>query len=220
MLAAAGAEPRGARAPSCWRDGYPAYTTSAGWLGYDDDKIRRLCREALAEGWTPVQDEGRGRPRGRHPPRARSCARRSAATAMLMVDANQVWDVGQAIDWMAQPRGVRPVLDRGADEPRRHPRPRRDRARRGADPGRDRRARPQPRHVQAVAPGRGAIDFCQIDACRLGGVNEVLAVLLMAAEVRRAGLPARRRGRACASSCSTWRSSTTSRSAASLDGPR
>ena len=48
------------------RDGYPAYTTSVGWLGYDDDKIRRLCREALAEGWTRVQAEGR-RGRRRRP---------------------------------------------------------------------------------------------------------------------------------------------------------
>ena len=74
-LPSAGAEPRGRARPSCWRDGYPAYTTSVGWLGYDDDKIRRLCREALAEGWTrfklkvgaDVEDDVRrapDRPRG------------------------------------------------------------------------------------------------------------------------------------------------------------
>ena len=62
------------------RDGYPAYTTSVGWLGYDDDKIRRLCREALAEGWTRVQAEGR-RGRRRTTAGARgSSARRSART--------------------------------------------------------------------------------------------------------------------------------------------
>src|SRR6185503_15479384 len=43
---------RAAREAELRRDGYPAYTTSVGWLGYDDDKIRRLCHEALAEGWT------------------------------------------------------------------------------------------------------------------------------------------------------------------------
>ena len=56
-------------------------------------------------------------------------------------------------------RRVRSVLDRGADEPRRHPRPRGDRPGRRADPRRDRRARPQPGHVQAVPPGRCAVDL-------------------------------------------------------------
>ena len=49
--------------------GYPAYTTSAGWLGYDDDKVEPLVREALASGFTPREDEGRRRPRVRRPPR-------------------------------------------------------------------------------------------------------------------------------------------------------
>ena len=63
------------------RDGYPAYTTSAGWLGYSDEKMRRLCREAIAAGLDALQDQGRPRPRRRRAPRARSSARRSAPTA-------------------------------------------------------------------------------------------------------------------------------------------
>ena len=44
------------------RDGYPAYTTSAGWLGYPDDKIRRLCREGVGRRLVALQDQGRPRP--------------------------------------------------------------------------------------------------------------------------------------------------------------
>ncbi|MDF2735396.1 MAG: Mandelate racemase/muconate lactonizing protein, partial [Chloroflexota bacterium] len=92
---------RGEREAELRRDGYPAYTTSVGWLGYEDDKIRRLCREALAEGWTrfklkvgaDVEDDRR---------RARIVREEIGPDAMLAVDANQRWDVGQAIDWMAR----------------------------------------------------------------------------------------------------------------------
>jgi L-fuconate dehydratase len=166
------------------RDGYPAYTTSVGWLGYPDDKVRRLCREALAEGWTrfkmkvgaDVADDIR---------RGRIIRDEVGAEAMLAVDANQRWDVGQAIDWMRQ---LVPIDPYWIEEPT------------------------SPDDIlghatiaRAVAPIRvatgehvhnrvmfkqllqaEAIGVCQIDACRLGGVNEVLAVLLMAAE---AGVP-------------------------------
>jgi len=162
------------------RDGYPAYTTSVGWLGYDDDKIRRLCREALAQGWTrfklkvgaDVEDDRR---------RARIVREEIGPDAMLAVDANQRWDVGAAIDWMGRLAEFQPYW---IEEPT------------------------SPDDIlghatiaRAVAPIRvatgehvhnrimfkqllqaEAISVCQIDACRLGGVNEVLAVLLMAAE--------------------------------------
>ena len=176
------------------RDGYPAYTTSVGWLGYDDDKIRRLCREALADGWTrfklkvgaDVEDDLR-RVRivreeiGPEPDAGGRCQPALGRRR------------GDRLDGAAG--AVRPVLDRGADQPRRHPGPRRDR------PGR--RARSGSRPASTSTTGScsssssrpSAIGVCQIDACRLGGVNEVLAVLLLAAEVRRPGLPARRRRR-------------------------
>jgi L-fuconate dehydratase len=162
------------------RDGYPAYTTSVGWLGYDDDKIRRLCREALAEGWTrfklkvgaDVEDDRR---------RARIVREEVGPDAMLAVDANQRWDVGEAIAWMAELEEFDPYW---IEEPT------------------------SPDDIlghatiaRAVAPIRvatgehvhnrvmfkqflqaDAMAVCQIDACRLGGVNEVIAVLLLAAE--------------------------------------
>ena len=135
------------------RDGYPAYTTSVGWLGYDDAKIRRLCREALAEGWMRFKlkvgadlndDIRRARiVREEIGPDRDDGRRRQPALERRRGDR---LDAGAC--------AVRPVLDRGADEPRRHPGPRDDRPRGRADPGRHRRARPQPRHVQAVPAGR------------------------------------------------------------------
>ena len=92
---------RGDREAALRRDGYAAYTTSVGWLGYDDAKIRRLCREALADGWTrfklkvgaDVDDDIR---------RARIVREEIGPDRMLAVDANQRWDVDQAIDWMSR----------------------------------------------------------------------------------------------------------------------
>jgi L-fuconate dehydratase len=81
------------------REGYPAYATSVGWLGYDDDKIRRLCREALAEGWTAfklkvgadVDDDRR---------RAAIVREEIGPDRIMAVDANQRWGVDEAIAWM------------------------------------------------------------------------------------------------------------------------
>ena len=92
---------RAAREAELRRDGYPAYTTSVGWLGYDDDKIRRLCREALADGWTAfklkvgadVEDDRR---------RARIVREEIGPDRMMAVDANQRWGVDEAIAWMAE----------------------------------------------------------------------------------------------------------------------
>jgi len=84
------------RIDSLLKQGYPAYTTSAGWLGYSDEKIRRLCREAKAEGWkhikmkvgSDVKDDIR---------RATIIREEIGSAMKLMMDANQKWDVGQAI---------------------------------------------------------------------------------------------------------------------------
>ena len=137
---------------------------------------------------------------------------------MLAVDANQRWDVGEAIEWMArlarfdpywieEPTSPDDILGHAAIA-------------RGVapDPGRDRRARPQPGHVQAAPPGRARSAICQIDACRLGGVNEVLAVLLLAARFGVPGLPARRRRGPVRARPAPVARSTTSRVSGSLDG--
>ena len=111
------------------RDGFPAYTTSAGWLGYTEEEIRRLAREAVAEGWNDVKMKVGGPPE-EDASRAAIIREEIGMERRLMMDANQVWDVPEAIEKTLALQGVRAVLDGGADQPRRRPRPRRDRRRR------------------------------------------------------------------------------------------
>ncbi len=171
---------RAAREEELRRDGYPAYTTSVGWLGYDDDKIRRLCREALAEGWTrfklkvgaDVEDDRR---------RARIVREEIGPDAMLAVDANQRWDVGEAIDWMARLAEFDPYWieePTSPDDILGHATIARALAPIRVATGEHVHNRVMFKQLFQAE----AISVCQIDACRLGGVNEVLAVLLMAAE--------------------------------------
>lgn len=162
------------------RDGYPAYTTSAGWLGYSDEKMRRLCREAKAEGFdhikikvgSDLKDDMR---------RAAIIREEIGPDLRLMMDANQKWDVDEAIAnmkqlakfdpwWIEEPTSPDDILGHA-------------------------------KIAKAVAPihvatgehcqnrvmfkqlmQAGAIGICQIDSCRVGGVNEILAILLMAAK--------------------------------------
>ncbi|MGH2814807.1 MAG: enolase C-terminal domain-like protein, partial [Actinomycetota bacterium] len=165
-------------------EGYPAYTTSAGWLGYDDDKLRRRCREAIDAGFSHLKLKVGG---------SLEDDRRRLAIARevigpdrgLMLDANQVWSVPDAIGWMRELARYQPWW---IEEPT------------------------SPDDVlghaaiaRAIAPIRvvtgehvqnrvmfkqllqaRAIAACQVDACRLAGVNEVVAVLLLAA---RFGVP-------------------------------
>jgi L-fuconate dehydratase len=166
------------RVAAVLRDGLPAYTTSSGWLGYSDEKIRRLCREALAAGFTAfkqkvgadLEDDIR---------RATIIREEIGPGSRLMMDANQRWDVAQAIEWMgalarfdpywieeptspddvlghaAIARGVAPILVATGEHV-------------------------QNRVMFKQFLAAGGMQICQIDACRLGGVNEVLAVLLLA----------------------------------------
>ena len=169
-----------ARRTHLMENGYPAYTTSAGWLGYSDEKIRRLCREAKAEGFTHVkmkvgsdlQDDIR---------RSKIIREEIGYDIKLMMDANQKWDVDQAIEnmkelskfqpwWIEEPTSPDDVLGHA-------------------------------KIAQAVKPihvatgehcqnrvvfkqlmQANAIGICQIDSCRVGGVNEILAILLLAAK--------------------------------------
>ncbi len=163
-------------------EGHPAYTTSAGWLGYPDDKIRRLCREAVAEGWTHLKVKV-GRDLQDDIRRLGIIREELGWDRHLMVDANQVWDVPQAIRWMKELAVFKPWW---IEEP--------------TSPddilGHAAIARAMEPLGIGVATGEHgmnrilfkqllqarAISFCQIDACRLGGVNENLAVLLLAAK--------------------------------------
>src|ERR1043165_8686294 len=81
--------------------GVPAYTTSAGWLGYSDDKLRRLCREAIAGGWTHLKIKV-GRDLEDDIRRSTIIREEIGWERKLMMDANQVWDVPQAIAWMRE----------------------------------------------------------------------------------------------------------------------
>lgn len=162
------------------RHGYPAYTTSAGWLGYPDDKIRQLCRAAIADGWGYVKLKV-GRDLEDDIRRCRIVREEIGPQRRLMVDANQVWDVDQAIAWM---RHLAPFDPWWIEEPTSpddilgHGRIARSVAPIGVATGEHCHNRIMFKQLMQAE----AISFCQIDAARLGGVNEVLAVLLLAAK--------------------------------------
>ena len=175
---------RGDRIAQLQRDGYPAYTTSAGWLGYSDDKIRRLCREGIAGGWSHFKIKV-GRDLADDVRRAAIVREEIGPARKLMMDANQVWDVGEAIAnmrelarfdpwWIEEPTSPDDVLG--------HATIARAIAPVGVATGEQCHNRVMFKQLMQA----GAIRFCQIDSCRLGGVNEVLAVLLLAA---RSGIP-------------------------------
>ena len=161
------------------KTGLPAYTTSPGWMGYSDDKLRRLCNEAIAEGWTAVKMKvGRDINEDR---RRVAIARETLGDDIrLMVDANQIWDVEEAIEWMSHLKEFNlwwieePTCP---DDVLGHEKIREAVAPIMVATGEQCQNRVMfKQFLQA-----GAIDICQIDSCRLGGVNEVLAVLLLAA---------------------------------------
>ena len=160
--------------------GYPAYTTSAGWLGYDDDKIRRLAREGVAQGWTHFKQKVGGNP-DEDVRRARILREEIGPERRLMMDANQVWEVDEAIAnmrrlaefdpwWIEEPTSPDDILGHAAIRRRLAPI--------GVAAGEHCHNRVMFKQLLQAQ----AIDFCQIDSCRLGGLNEVLVVLLMAAK--------------------------------------
>ena len=171
---------KAARVAEMQRDGYPAYTTSSGWLGYSDDKIRRLCREALAEGWSYFKIKV-GRSLDDDMRRAALIRSEIGPDRKLMMDANQVWDVDEAIANMAQLAAFNPWWieePTSPDDILGHATIARAVAPIGVATG----EHVQNRIIFKQLLQAEAIRFCQIDSCRLGGVNEVLAVLLLAAK--------------------------------------
>lgn len=176
------AEGRPARRARMIRHGYPAYTTSAGWLGFPDDKLRALCREGLDQGWNRFKIKV-GRDLADDRRRCSIIRDEIGSEGVLMTDANQVWDVGEAVEWMRELAPYRPLW---IEEPTSPDDVLGHRAIRDA----------LAPHGIGVATGEmcqnrilfkqflqaDAIDYVQIDSTRLGGVNEVLAVLLLAAK--------------------------------------
>jgi len=166
------------------KEGYACYTTSAGWLGYDDAKLRRLCQEAVDQGFTHIKMKV-GRDLEDDKRRLRIAREVIGADRYLMIDANQVWEVGEAIDWVKALSVYRPFFIEEPTSP---------------DDIAGHKAIREAVAPVKVATGEmcqnrivfkqmiagGAIDIVQIDSCRMGGLNEVLAVLLMAAKY---GLP-------------------------------
>jgi len=171
---------RAAREAELAKRGFPAYTTSAGWLGYSDDEVRRHLSGALAQGWTHFKMKV-GRDPADDRRRAALIREEIGWERKLMMDANQVWDVPQAIayidelkpyapHWIEEPTSPDDVLGHAAI------------ARACAPIGVATGEHCHNRIIFKQLLQAEAISFCQIDACRLGGVNEALAVILLAAK--------------------------------------
>ena len=163
-------------------EGYPSYTTSAGWLGYTDEALREKCEDLKGRGWSHFKIKvGRDLEDDKRRCRVlRQYMGYDDDNAHMMIDANQVWDVPEAINWIRELAEFKPWF---VEEPT------------SPDDILGHR-----KIAQAIAPIRvatgemchnrvmfkqfmesGAMQVCQLDSCRLGGVNEVLAVMLLAA---------------------------------------
>lgn len=168
------------------REGFPCYTTSAGWLGYSDDKLRRLCKEAVDAGFDHIKLKV-GRDLDDDIRRLRIAREVIGPERRLMIDANQIWEVGQAIDWARQLAFARPWFieePTSPDDVAGHRAIRQAIAADGIKVATGEMCQNRVMWKQFIAGG--AVDVVQIDSCRLGGVNEILAVLLLAAKY---GLP-------------------------------
>ncbi|WP_239952391.1 L-fuconate dehydratase [Pantoea sp. Z09] len=173
---------KAARIRQLEQHGYPCYTTSAGWLGYDDDKLRRLCQQAVDAGFSHIKLKV-GRDLEDDIRRVRIAREVLGPDRQLMIDANQVWEVNDAIDWVQQLAFAEPWFieePTSPDDIEGH-----RTIRQGVAPVKVATGEMcQNRIIFKQLMMREAIDVVQIDACRLGGVNEVLAVMLMAAKYR------------------------------------
>ena len=174
------AEGKAARLQNLLAQGYPCYTTSAGWLGYSEEKLARLCQEAVDEGFDYIKLKV-GRNLEEDKRRVQIARDIIGPDRNLMIDANQIWERDEAIAWVKELAFAKPWFIEEPTSP--------------DDVEAHRAIREAIKPIQ-VATGemcqnrimfkqfimREAIDVVQIDACRMGGVNEVLAVLLMAAK--------------------------------------
>ena len=182
-LLRAGAEGKAERIAALQADGFPAYTTSPGWLGYSDEKLLRLSREAAADGFAMVKLKvGASLEEDR---RRLGLVRRELPDLLLSIDANQRWEVGEAVQWVNALADFDPYWieePTSTDEILGHAE-----IRRGVAPVRV--ATGEAVHnrimVKQLLQAR-AIDVLQLDATRVGGINENVANLLLAA---RFGVP-------------------------------
>ncbi|MDQ7911036.1 L-fuconate dehydratase [Phytohabitans sp. ZYX-F-186] len=175
------AEPgRAEREEALLAAGYPAYTTSPGWLGYDDDKLRRLCKEAIEQGFSQVKlkvgddlaDDLR---------RMRIARDACGPDVRIAIDANQRWDVGPAVEWVRALAEFEPWWveePTSPDDVLGHATIARQIAPIGVATG----EHVQNRVVFKQLLQLGAVSYVQIDAARVAGVNENVAILLLAAK--------------------------------------
>jgi L-fuconate dehydratase len=175
---------RASREAEMRRDGFPAYTTSTGWLGYPDEKVRRLCREAVGQGFSHLKMKV-GRDADANRRRAALMREEIGPERRLSMDANQCWDVGEAVAhvktlapfdpfWIEEPTSPDDVLGHATIAKAIAPIPVAT-----GEMG-------QNRVIFKQLMQAGGLGYCQVDSCRVGGVNEVLAILLLAA---RFGVP-------------------------------
>jgi len=169
---------RAAREAEMRSRGCPAYITSAGWMGYPDEQVRALCRAALAAGWTRFKIKV-GLDRDENIRRCAMVRAEIGPECALMLDANQAWDVVEAIEQMRPLARYRPLWieePTSPDDILGHATIRRAIAPIGVATGEHCPNRVMFKQLMQA----GALDFCQFDNCRLGGLNEAMAVLLLA----------------------------------------
>ncbi|MGC5796378.1 L-fuconate dehydratase [Sphingomonas sp. NFX23] len=174
------AEGKGERIADLEATGFPCYTTSAGWLGYPDEKLRRLAQEAVDAGFDYIKLKV-GRDLEDDIRRLTIAREVLGPDRKLMIDANQVWDVPQAIEWVNALAFAKPWFieePTSPDDILGHQAIRNAIGEVKVATGEMCQNRIMFKQFMAA----GAIDVVQIDSCRLGGVNEVLAVLLLAAK--------------------------------------
>ena len=171
---------RAEREEQLLRDGYPAYTTTPGWLGYDDEKLARLCREAVADGFTQIKLKV-GAVLSSDVRRLEIARRACGPDIRIAVDANQRWDVEQAVEWI---RALAPYDLAWVEEPT------------SPDDVLGHAAISRAIAPIPVATGEHlanrvvakqllqaeALQVLQVDATRVAGVNENVAILLLAAK--------------------------------------
>ncbi|WP_405892459.1 L-fuconate dehydratase [Streptomyces sp. NBC_00104] len=160
--------------------GYPGYTTSPGWLGYSDEKLTRLAKQAVADGFTQIKLKV-GADLADDVRRMRTARAAVGDGIRIAIDANQRWNIGEAVEWtnalaafdpywIEEPTSPDDILGHAA-------------VRRGVAPVKVATGEHvQNRIVFKQLLQAGAIDVLQIDAARVGGVNENLAILLLAAK--------------------------------------
>ncbi|WP_240788662.1 L-fuconate dehydratase [Ramlibacter henchirensis] len=171
---------KAAREREMLQQGYPGYTTSAGWLGYSEEKVRRLAREGVAQGWTHFKQKVGGNLE-EDMRRAAILREEIGWDRKLMMDANQVWEVDAAVEnmrklaaydpmWIEEPTSPDDILGHAAIRERISPI--------GVATGEHCHNRVMFKQLLQAR----AIDYCQLDSARLGGLNEVLIVVLLAAK--------------------------------------